>query len=176
MAEPVSLALAKQQCRIAVADVSEDALLTNYIAAAREHAEQFTGHILMRRQVVESFRAFAWPHIEMSAWPLVSVDSITYSDVAGVTQALAGPRAFLAARPGRVYPALNMAWPATAAPGLVTVTVTAGYADGQCPSRAVDAMLVLIAARYHDRETGGMDGEVVRAAENMVRDMRPVRI
>ena len=54
MAEPVSVDTAKLHLR--VTDTSEDTLIGGYITAAREWVENYTGQILVQREVVQPFR------------------------------------------------------------------------------------------------------------------------
>src|SRR4051794_38841367 len=56
--EPVSLADVKAQCRIETANSDEDALLANYITAARQHIETLTGQVLVRRTFTDAFERF----------------------------------------------------------------------------------------------------------------------
>lgn len=172
LTEPVSLALAKQHLRISAADMFEDELIGGYIRAAREWVEQFTGHIMIRRPVTETFGGFG-QLVTIAARPVHSVVSVTYMDGNGVSQVYVDARLIGFAGRNIVLPALGATWPwATGA----AVTLDAGYDQGDEPAQAIDAILLLIAGRYADRETGGLADDVARAAMNCCASLRPVRI
>jgi uncharacterized phiE125 gp8 family phage protein len=122
--DPLTLVEAKAQCRIAVAD--EDALLTSYIGAARQAAEQYLGRGLL---------AQAWA-LQLSDWadviplpmagPLQSVTSVAYYNDAGTLTTLAQSAYLvdLRAEPGRVMRAPNQVWPTVQSDRLIGVVIT----------------------------------------------------
>lgn len=150
MAEPISLEEAKLQCRI-VNDDSENALLTKYIAAAREWVENYTGRALVQRSFTE-YRDCFGDYIEISVRPLVSVESVDYVDTDGAEQAYADFVGVLDRSPARIYPEHGGSWPSIAGYGGVTVTYTAGYAEGEVPLALQQAMLVMVGHFYKHRE------------------------
>lgn len=151
MAEPLTLAQAKAQCRI-VNDTSEDALVTSYIKAAREFVENATGHILVRREIVEQRDGFG-SFLELHRRPILS-DSVevSYVDTDGTAQDYADFVAFTDRFPARVFPEMGGSWPSVGEYGGVTVTYTAGYAPGEEPQALLQAMLLLIGHWYAHRE------------------------
>lgn len=176
--EPVSLEQAKAQCRVELDDSDEDELIAGYISTARETVETDTGLTLVRRQLVEHHEAFvqrlgtpfgddydrcgsgrSWPPVSrraplwLRAWPIVSVDSVAYTDTDGAAQTLADTRAILGTWPAKLHPARDTDWPDISEAEGVDVTLTGGYAEGDVPLRAVQAMLLLIAHWYRNRET-----------------------
>ena len=157
--EPVSLAEAKAQCR--VLDDSEDALLAGYISAAREWVEGYTNRILLRRQLTQTFDCFG-DFLRLYRTPVISVDDITYSDSDGDDAALEdfivrGGTDF----PARIFPAQGECWPTLGTNGAISVTYTAGYAEGGCPERLRHAILMLV-AHWHSVRGSVSIGNIVQ--------------
>jgi uncharacterized phiE125 gp8 family phage protein len=125
--EPVSIEQAKLQCRI-VDDDSEDALLCGYIRGAREWVENYTGHVLVRREFVETFDSFG-RYIDLIRRPITAITEVGYTDSAGLAAVYADAVYDLARRPVRLYPARDGSWPGLGIYGTVSVTYTAGYDD-----------------------------------------------
>ena len=153
--EPVSLADAKLHLRVTASD--EDARITALITTARLTIERRTGRTL--RQATWELRLEAFPswEITLPLPPLQSVDSVKYTDGAGVEQTIssgdyvvetpAGPMA----APGRLWPAYDKAWPtARAEINAVRIRFTAA---GSVPQDLVDAMLLVLGDLYANRET-----------------------
>ena len=154
MTEPVSLAEAKAQVR--VSDPSEDSLLNGLIAAARAFVEDLTGVILMQRQMVEVSDDFGpWGGTcDLRAWPIVSIDAVSYLDRSNVGQTLPSISyvANLDARPVRISMARGAMWPWTEfASDTVSITVTAGFSDAAVPPPLKQAILLLIGHWYDNR-------------------------
>ena len=154
--EPVSLELAKANARVVVDD--EDALIRRKIAAARKAVEDESGLHLVRKTV--RHRLTHWPGnvIEIPAWPLVSVESITYRDAAGVVQTL-DPATYnvdVDRRPGVIWLAPDASWPALQAnrSDAVTITGTVGFdaVENPPPEYAAEAIQLLVAHWYRNRE------------------------
>lgn len=156
--EPVSLALAKQQCRVDFTE--EDALIELYISGARELVEKRTGRAIYNQTwkrtldhfplwwsadgtVNPSYRS-DWPYysdfwnritIDLPMPRCVSVTSITYQAVDGTLTTL-DPSQYVVdvtSEPARIVPAANTFWPSamTYVPGSVVITFVAGsYGDG----------------------------------------------
>lgn len=151
--EPVTLAEAKDQCSIDASDTTFDRLLTGYIIAARDWVERYTGHILKRRTMTQTLDRFPCSYIELQWRPIVSVDSIAYTDTDEADQAFEDFTAMLGRDPVRIYEAPSASWPSTLSNSAVTVTFTAGYAPGDEPSALLQAMLLLIGHWFNCRES-----------------------
>ena len=165
MAIPVSLADARRQLKMEDNDASRDGELSTFIADAAAWIEQYTGHILVARDVIEQFTGFA--RLQLRAWPVKpgAAVVVAFTDAANANIVIAAPRLFVERRPARVLSALGTCWPPVAH-GIVTVTVRAGYEAGDSvPGNLRRAMLVLISAYDADRE----GGEVFAAAEKTAR-------
>lgn len=159
MAEPVSLTTAKAHLK--VLDTSEDALIASYIAAAREWVENYTGHILVQRQMVQAFDRFT-AYLQLHQRPIVTVNSIAYTDSNGAAQTIASFVVADGRYPLRIYPAYNDWWPSFRANTLVEVTFTAGYAPGEEPQVLISALLIKLEL-LEDR--GRSAPEVTKARE-----------
>jgi uncharacterized phiE125 gp8 family phage protein len=153
-AEPVTLAEAKAHLRIT--DDAEDALILNYIRAAREWVENYTGHILVRRTFTEYRSAFV-RYFELMRRPIVTVASVGYPDTNGDPQSILTADLVVTTRnPVRVYPAINSWWPSLQTNGEITITYTAGYAEGEVPQELAQAILVLT-GHFHVNRSAAAD-------------------
>lgn len=164
--EPVSLALARLQCKLdADGDPPshpDDQLLQIYIGDAREYAETMLGHRVARVVVETALAAFPSGEVELEGAPLFAVDSVKYLDQDGDLQTLdAGTYVVDAsATPALLRLAPSHSWPATSiSAAAVTIRYTLGYSavgdDDQTkplPNSIVAAMLLVIAHRYRNRE------------------------
>lgn len=151
-------------------------MLTGLIAAAVDVVEGMTGLVLSRRQVAEQADSFS-SSLRLRSWPIVSVDAISYRNAAGDADLAAGAfYASASARPARVYPAAGQRWPtdAMAGPGLITITATAGY-DGaeDVPATVIQAILVVVAQFYKNREAGALSGDAERSIRGLLRRFIP---
>ncbi len=149
MPEPIELAQAKAHLR--VTKDTENGLIEALIVAAREWVENFTGQVLVQREVTQRFGG--WRGLTLHAWPIKAdaVVSASYVDKAGTTQNIAGARLLMGdvsaevVLPAGSYSALR--------DGALTVAVEAGYATPEdVPQSLKQAMLLLIGAWYNQRE------------------------
>lgn len=146
MVEPVSLATAKAHLR--VLDDHENDLISGYIRAAREWVENYTGHVLVRREVTDEHAAFG-AFFDLMHRPFdAETITIAYTDAVGGAQMVSD----VTVSGRRVRPAFNAWWPSTRPYTAVTVTYTAGYAPGEEPQSLIQAMLLLIGHWWANRE------------------------
>jgi uncharacterized phiE125 gp8 family phage protein len=113
VSEPLSLSDAKGQCR-ALADVAEeDGLISLYLSAGRQIAEQYTGRGFLTQTWKLEQDAFTDPIWLPWAAPLQSVTSVKYFDENGTQQTLATTvyRVDTTSQPGRVVLKPNQSWP-----------------------------------------------------------------
>jgi len=135
---------------------SEDTYLTSLITAAREYCEDFQG----RAYITQSWE-LALPYfpseIEIPKGNLITVDSITYKNSAGITTPLTVAIDYITSIRGivgRVVPTYGKSWPSfTPFPlDAVIVTFTCGYgAAADVPEKVIQAMKLLIAHWYENR-------------------------
>jgi len=168
MPEPVSFAEASAHLRLA-GDTSEQALVESYITAARKWVENYTGHVLVQREVTETHPGFG--RFFDLRWQPVQADTVTiaYTDSDGAT----GEVTDLTVNGRRVYPAYASWWPSTRLNTGVTLTYTAGYApdemvdDERAPFR--QAILIKLTALYERR---GLTDDEQRALDSFADQYR----
>lgn len=150
-AEPVTASLAKAHLRVDHSD--DDTIIAAYIASARAHVERYCGARFASQTLVvkcDGFDDFA----RLSEAPVTSVSSVAYVDTDGTTQTLSTDVYELRADGLETSIALKyeQTWPAIRTGSRITVTLVAGYATA--PETVKQAMLLLIAAWYENREAG----------------------
>ncbi len=165
--EPVSLAEAKKHIRQPLA--VDDAEIPNTIKTAREFAEHKSSATFIttvRRLWLPRFPIartdfggeFGDRRIVLPYSPLISVSAVEHLDTDGVLQTLTVTTDYAAtqgSRPGYVVPAYGKHWPATRQfMEAVRVTYSAGFGDSAAdvPMAARQAILMLVAGFYRDRE------------------------
>jgi uncharacterized phiE125 gp8 family phage protein len=155
--EPISLQEAKEHCRIDLAD--EDARISSYIIAERQHVERATGRQLITAAWV--LKLDGWPcWIDVPKPPLRSVTTVQYVDTAGVTQTLAADQYRVVGATGgtvttlvrgRITPAYGVTWPTVqCVEENVIVTFSAGFgASGDSvPTDLLSGILMRVQCAY----------------------------
>lgn len=173
MTLPITLAEAKHQLRISADDDAQDDEINGFIAQAAAWVENYTGHILEAREVIEQFAGFG--RMRLKAWPIASNAVVTLAyDGPGVVTTITGARLDVSGRPAVVRPPASLAWPLVATGTLVTVAVRAGYEDpATVPGSLKRAMLLLIGAFDADREGGEVLAKAEETARGLCRFYRP---
>lgn len=170
--EPVTLEAARSHLR--VDSTTDDALIRDKIAAAREWVENYTGLVLTRRMVTErvSLSSFG-RNTRLLAWPVATDQpaSISYRDYLGIEQEIAGAVLRAATRPAMVFPAQGTSWPhVRSTSGDADITFTAGFATPDAIPRVLkEAMLVMLTAYYEDREGGDLFAKAEASARGLCR-------
>lgn len=154
MAEPLTVADLKPHLGIPAEETSFDALIGSYIPAARAMVENYTGHVLVRREFTEEWRSFT-THFELNRRPIVEVTEVAYVDADGVAALYAGFVTSLSRTAARVHPARDGSWPTLGLHGVVSVTYTAGYEAGEEPEVLLHAMRLLIGSWFENRSAVG---------------------
>ncbi len=166
MAEPVSLADAKKHLDVARDD--QDDMISGMITAAREWVENYTGLSFDGAAVTQTFRCFRGG-ISLLVWPSADDAEVTvsYLNAAGEPLEVVGARLWRAAKPARLLPPLNGAWP-TDADGSIAVTVTG------VPFSLKAAMLLIVGDLYSQREGSaiGVSVQSTGAIENLCHPYR----
>lgn len=112
--------------------------------------------------------------------PLLSVDSIQYTDTAGVLQTVpaADYKIDLASEPPRVVPAYGKGWPSTRQEiNAVQLTFTAGYGSGAAVPQAIRQwMLLQIGAMYENRHAEIIERGVAVSLPFVDRLLDPYRV
>lgn len=168
--EPVTLEEAKAHLRIDYD--AEDALITSYIAVAREHCEVVTGLALAPATWEARLDAFPAGAIELPYPPLVEVESVRYVDAGGdEVQLDAGAyKVDTLIMPGTMAPVDR--WPDGRD---VRIRYRAGYEGGKIPHAARQAILLLVGHWHAHREavvTGTTATEVPLAVDRLLWGIR----
>lgn len=154
--EPITLEEAK--CHLRVTVTEDDVLIEGLIRAAREQIELECSRALIKQTLELALDAFPCPWITLPRPPLLSVTSITYTDVNGTTQTLATSEYTVDTRrePAEIVPAWGKSWPSTReVQNAVVVRYVAGYGDdpGLVPEALKLAAKMLIGHWYENRES-----------------------
>ena len=171
---PVSLDDAKRQLRMELDEVERDDEINSFIADAAAWIEEYTGHILVARDVTEAFRGFR--PVTMRAWPIAAaaVPGLAYIDGSGNAASLTGIRLDISRDRARILPSDGVFFPFSRMDQPFTVTIRAGYEDGDTvPGNIRRAMLVLIAAYDDDREGGDAFRKAEATARKLCGGLRP---
>ena len=150
----VSLVEAKAHLRVDVSD--DDTLITAYITAATELAEQATGRAIMPQTWQLTLDAFP-DALALTRTPVASITSITYADTAGTVQTLSNTLYSLdnVDDHGSAYvvPAYGSAWPSTRDQvNAVTCTFVAGWpAAANVPESIKAWVKLMVGAMYENR-------------------------
>ena len=173
MAEPLTTAEAKAHLR--VTDTSEDDLIDAYVVAARVWVEEYTGHILDQREVVDAFPA--WGDFLTLRHQPITVDDPTptlivmYEDAEGDVVEYEDRVIRDQTYPWTIYPPYGASFPTLADNGTITVTYTAGYDDAAAiPAPFKQAVRILIAAMHMSR--GSISLEATETARFILRAYR----
>ena len=166
MAIPVTLEDARRQIQLDEGDWYQDVNLAQSIEDAAAWVEEYTGHILVARDVTETFYGLGVARLK--AWPVkaTSIPSVAYVNASGATVTIEGARLDASSRPARVLPPPNILGSFCSSQQSFTVTIRAGYEPKDTvPGNFRRAMLILISAYDSDRE----GGELFQKAEASAR-------
>jgi hypothetical protein len=108
MAIPVTLADARRQLQLDEGDTSRDTEILGFIADAAARIEEYTGHILVARNVTETFRV-PGRVISLRAWPIKQTATLDVLDHA--LSPYSGVRLDVSSRPARILPPAGAFWP-----------------------------------------------------------------
>lgn len=163
--EPITTAEAKTHLRVDHAN--DDTYIDALITAATDYTEEITGRSLVTKsfkQFMDCFPSSDSTAIQVDMPPLSSVTSIKYYDQADVEQTWTNTEYVVdtdQAYKSIIYPAITYSWPSPRVfPKAVTIEYVAGYADDSAspfastaiPKPIIQAMLILIAHWYENRE------------------------
>lgn len=194
--EPVTLIEAKQQCRVDLDFLDDDAYLNSLIASARSHVQHYTrrqllpatwdlflpsfpgNQIYRRKYFIDSATDFLY----LPFSPLASVSWVKYYDTDGTLITLTVDTDYkvdINNEPGLVCPAYGMTWPsAQDMPNSVNVRYINGYANAAAvPDDIKHAMKMLIGHWYRNREaviTGTIASELPRTVKSVLNAVKVV--
>lgn len=149
----VDLAAVKAHCR--VTDTNEDATIATYRLTAISWVENYTGHIVAAREVVDAFSA--WGDFLTLRHQPITVDDPTptlvvmyddeFGDVSEYEDRIIRDQTY----PWTLYPPFGESFPALGDNGTITVTYTAGYEAGAVPDEMNQSILILCSAMHANR-------------------------
>lgn len=162
--EPVTRERAKRQCKVDADLTDEDEDFDEWIATARELAEDYTHRTLCESQwelALDDFPRIGDRRIPLPmGTPLIAVTSVSYLDAEGVRQYITD---FQAAEdePAWIAPAAGSVWPAAKCQARsVLVEFWSGYRGAgsppdasAIPKKAKQAILMLVGHWYANRES-----------------------
>jgi uncharacterized phiE125 gp8 family phage protein len=162
--EPVSLAMAKSQCRIDTD--AENEYIQNLIAVARQYVEDVLDITLCTTVWEARYDLFPIWAIVLPRAPMASANvTVTYRNGDGTTASLTSDAGNFQVDsrgiPGRIFPQWATAWPPTRGDeNSVIVRYTAGYgADGtNVPPVAKHLILMLVAHLFESRQPAVVGG------------------
>jgi len=170
----VTLDEAKLHARISGSD--EDTEVQSLIAAATAYAQEYQwSQLISATHVMRLDRFPCGKAIELWPNPVQSVTTLQYVDTSGATQTLTPTTQYTAdvySKPARIVPAFTLPWPATRCYiNDVTVTYVTGWGStgDSVPITTRQAILLLVAHWYRNREATGMaTGEIAFAAKALL--------
>jgi phage conserved hypothetical protein, phiE125 gp8 family len=171
---PVTMDDAKRQLRMDVDDVSRDDEIQSFIDDAAAWIEEYTGHVLVERDITAEFATFG--EISFREWPIAAsaVPIISYQGASGPAVSITDVQARVSRRPVRIVRWDGARWPVLPSGNIVTVTIRAGYpANAVVPPVFRRAMLMLIAAYDDDREGGDIVAKAEATARRICAGFRP---
>jgi uncharacterized phiE125 gp8 family phage protein len=176
----VTLAEAKQHLRVDTDD--EDDLITAYVAAATEWCAGFQNRAYLTQVLEQSFDDFPDWVFALLRPPLVSVESIKFTDVNN-TEYTFDPAKYIVdtdSEPGRISLNYNVIWPTVVLRPInaVRVRFTAGYPDVSKVPEVVKQAIKLLVGHWHaNREPlGQVTGEMEFCVKSLLGQnrVRPV--
>lgn len=150
----VSLVEAKAHLRVDVSD--DDTLITAYITAATELAEQATGRAIMPQTWLLSLDAFP-ESLQLTSTPVASVTNVKYIDTAGTLQTLSSSLYTVSTEddfaPAQINPVYGTSWPSPRDQvNAVTCTFVAGWpAAANVPDSIKAWIKLMVGAMFENR-------------------------
>jgi len=173
--EPVTLDELKAHLRVDTSD--EDELLLRHLVSARDAVEQYSGLKLINQTWDLWLDQQANTVLSIPLGPLVSIDGVYTTNDAGTETELASTYYICDTgdwqMPGRLILNYGVSWPAwpsqrTYRSVRVRVTVGFGTAATDVPRTIREAVLIIAAATYENREGGNSQAEYMGGAAGVL--------
>lgn len=172
----LDLATAKAHLRIEADETDEDPLIEAYLAASIDQVEQAIGLNLSERAVRGTAPGFDPAGVRLFRGPVQSIEGVEYDASDGTVAQLEDYR--LIEGSALLLPAFSASWPATMdGPGTVRVDYIAGYPEGELPAGLKQAVLMLMAHYFANREaavTGTIATTIPIGVEMLLGPYRPI--
>ena len=160
--EPVSLAFAKQHCRVDTE--ADDLYIQSLVAVARQYVEDILDITICSTVWEVKYDLFPVWAIVLPRLPMLDrAVTVTYRSGDGTYSSLSSATDFqvdASVLPGRIYPQWARSWPATRGDeNSVTVRYSAGYGDdGQSAPPIVKHLILLLVAHWFDTRQPAVTG------------------
>ena len=160
--EPVSLAFAKQHCRVDTE--ADDLYVQSLVAVARQYVEDILDITICSTVWEVKYDLFPVWAIVLPRLPMLDrAVTVTYRSGDGTYSSLSSTTDFqvdASVLPGRIYPQWARSWPATRGDeNSVTVRYSAGYGDdGQSAPPIVKHLILLLVAHWFDTRQPAVTG------------------
>lgn len=160
--EPVSLAFAKQHCRVDTD--ADDLYIQSLISVARQYVEDVLDITICSTVWEVKYDLFPVWAIVLPRLPMLDrAVTVTYRSGDGTYSQLSSATDFqvdASVLPGRIYPQWARSWPATRGDeNSVTVRYSAGYGDdGQSAPPIVKHLILLLTAHWYDTRQPAVTG------------------
>jgi uncharacterized phiE125 gp8 family phage protein len=160
--EPVSLAFAKQHCRVDTD--ADDLYIQSLISVARQYVEDVLDITICSTVWEVKYDLFPVWAIVLPRLPMLDrAVTVTYRSGDGTFSQLSSATDFqvdASVLPGRIYPQWARSWPATRGDeNSVTVRYSAGYGDdGQSAPPIVKHLILLLVAHWFDTRQPAVTG------------------
>ena len=160
--EPVSLAFAKQHCRVDTD--ADDLYIQSLISVARQYVEDVLDITICSTVWEVKYDLFPVWAIVLPRLPMLDrAVTVTYRSGDGTYSQLSNATDFqvdASVLPGRIYPQWARSWPATRGDeNSVTVRYSAGYGDdGQSAPPIVKHLILLLVAHWFDTRQPAVTG------------------
>lgn len=160
--EPVSLAFAKQHCRVDTD--ADDIYIQSLISVARQYVEDVLDITICSTVWEVKYDLFPVWAIVLPRLPMLDrAVTVTYRSGDGTYSQLSSATDFqvdASVLPGRIYPQWARSWPATRGDeNSVTVRYSAGYGDdGQSAPPIVKHLILLLTAHWYDTRQPAVTG------------------
>jgi uncharacterized phiE125 gp8 family phage protein len=160
--EPVSLAFAKQHCRVDTE--ADDLYIQSLISVARQYVEDVLDITICTTVWEVKYDLFPVWAIVLPRLPMLDrAVTVTYRSGDGTYSQLSSATDFqvdASVLPGRIYPQWARSWPATRGDeNSVTVRYSAGYGDdGQTAPPVVKHLILLLTAHWYDTRQPAVTG------------------
>jgi uncharacterized phiE125 gp8 family phage protein len=160
--EPVSLAFAKQHCRVDTD--ADDLYVQSLISVARQYIEDVLDITICTTVWEVKYDLFPVWAIVLPRLPMLDrAVTVTYRSGDGTYSQLSSATDFqvdASVLPGRIYPQWARSWPATRGDeNSVTVRYSAGYGDdGQTAPPGVKHLILLLVAHWYDTRQPAVTG------------------
>lgn len=145
-ATPVTLEEAKEQCRLAADDNTQNTLIDRLLRTAVSDIEGATGALLSTQTVRLDLDGFPDGDIDLTTYPVASITSVKYDDANNVEQTMVAGTDYWSSLNG-LYPKLSPVdpWPMTyyGKPNAVRITMVVGY-SGAAPESLRHAILLRV--------------------------------